>query len=504
MELTMTHTVRRVALSALLVLVASGCTMLGPDYRMPSAPVQTDWLEYQDPLVENTPPVSPEWWKTAFNDPILDQLVETALAQNLSLRSAGLRVLQARQQLAIAIGNQYPQQQQINGQAEIEGNDDTSFEVYDLGFNLSWEADVWGRFKRQIESASAALEASVASYDGVMVSLIADVAQNYLLVRSTQQRLAVAKENLKLQQESVRVTTAKWDAGEVSALDLDQAQTLLYNTKASLATFELSLQQFKNTIAILLGQPPHDMSALLGEMQPIPRAAPDIAIGMPQDLIRRRPDIRVAERQLAAQSARIGFAIADLYPHFGLGGTVSTSVSTAEDQEFSDLFSADGFGYGLLGYFQWDIFNYGRLKNNIRLQDAKFQQLLEDYRETVLQAQGEVENAIVAYVKTHQQLQSYKSAADAAQRAADISTAQYQNGLVDFNTVIGTLQALANQQDTLAATQGSVATSLVGVYKSLGGGWEIRQRSSFINLIPLEIREEMLERTKYWDRTFKR
>ena len=167
---------------------------VGPDYQVPTAPVMPDYLEYEDPLLDTTAPVAPEWWKTAFKDPILDRLVETALAQNLSLRSAGLRVLQARQQLLIAIGNQYPQQQQLSGQAGIEGVfSSPAYEIYDLGFNLAWEADVWGRFKRQIESASAALDASVGSYDGVMVSLIAQVAQTYLLIRTTQQRLAVAE-----------------------------------------------------------------------------------------------------------------------------------------------------------------------------------------------------------------------------------------------------------------------------------------------------------------------
>jgi len=339
----MKHTLKTFCLSMLLALVAYGCTTVGPEYQAPTAPVEPNWIEYKDPLLDATSPVAPEWWKAAFKDPILDQLVATALAQNLSLRSAGLRVLQARQQLAIAVGNRYPQQQQLSGQAGIQGTDSSSYELYDLGFNLSWEADIWGRFKRQIESASAALDASVASYDGVMVSMIAQVAQNYLLIRTTQQRLAVAQHNLELQQESVRITTAKFEGGEVSALDVDQAKTLLYNTKASVASLEQSLQQFKNALAILLGQPPHDMSALLGKVQPVPTVVPAIALGMPQDLIRRRPDIRTAERQLAAQSAQIGFAVSDLYPHFGLGGSIGTSVSTADGLNFGDLFSADSF-----------------------------------------------------------------------------------------------------------------------------------------------------------------
>ena len=493
-----------VGLMVLVALSTSGCMMLGPDYQTPTPPIEPDWIEVEDALIETTPPVTATWWQAAFRDPILDRLVATALAQNLSLRSAGLRVLQARQQLMIAIGNQYPQQQQLGGQGGIEGLFSSSSDtLYDLGFNLSWEADVWGRFKRQIESASAALDASVASYDGIMVSLIAEVAQTYLLIRTAQQQLAVARANLGYQAESVRITTAKFEGGEVSALDVDQAQSLFYTTQASVPGFEQSLQQFKNTLAILLGQPPYAMNTLLVEPQPIPTVGPDIALGMPQDLIRRRPDIRVAERQLASQSAQIGFAITDLYPQFGISGAVGTSVSTADGLHFSDLFRSDTSGYNLFGVFQWNIFNYGRLKNNVRLQDAIFQQLLEDYRQTVLQAQGEVENAIVAFLKSQEQLDAFQSAADAAQRAVDISTLQYQDGLVNFNTVINTLQSLAAQQDQLAAAKGTVATNLIEVYKSLGGGWEMREGQAPLDLIPEGTREEMLERTDYWETTFK-
>ncbi|MGD8543186.1 MAG: efflux transporter outer membrane subunit, partial [Desulfobacteraceae bacterium] len=436
----------------------------GPDYREPAAPVQPDWIEVEEALIETMPPVTAMWWQTAFRDPILDQLVATALAQNLSLRAAGLRVLQARQQLLIAIGNQYPQQQQLGGQAGVEGLfSSSSEELYDLGFNLSWEADVWGRFRRQIESASAALDASLAGYDGIMVSLISEVAQTYLLIRTTQKRLAVARDNLRYQAEGVWITTAKYEAGEVSALDVEQAQSLFYNTQASVAVFEQSLQQFKNALAILLGQPPYDMNDVLLKPRSIPTVAPEVAIGMPQDLIRRRPDIRQAERQLASQSAQIGFAITDLYPQFGISGSVGTSVSTAAGFQFSDLFNSDTSGYNLFGVFQWNIFNYGRLKNNVRLQDAVFQQLLEDYRQTVLQAQGEVENAIVAFLKSQQQLASLWLAAEAAQRAVDISTEQYQDGLVEFNTVISTLRSLTAQQDQFASAKGTVAANLIEI-----------------------------------------
>jgi len=514
MEFTMKRLLKALALSVLLVLIASGCTTVGPDYVAPSAPVETEWLEQDGPFDYRTTPVAPEWWKGAFKDPILDRLVETSLEQNLSLRSAGLRVLQAQQNLAIAIGKQYPQQQQFTGSAAAQrlSNNATdniplledSFGLYNLGLNLTWEADVWGRFKTLIESASAELDASVAGYDGVLVSLVAQIAQTYILIRTDQGRIEIAKKNIDLQAQSAEISRAKFEAGEVSALDMEQAETLVNNSKATLAALETSLQQLKNVLAILLGRPPHDMSELLGTVQPIPSVTPQIALGMPQDLIRRRPDIRAAERRLAAQSAEIGFAVSELYPHFTLGGSIVTSSTSLGSKTILDLFNADSVGFNLFGAFQWNIFQYGRLKSNVRLQDALFQQLLADYRNTVLQAQGEVENAIVAFLKSHEQFNSYGLAAKASERAAKVSTTQYQEGEVNFNTVITTLKAQATQEDLLALTQGSVATNLVAAYKSLGGGWEVRQREDPLDLIPEETREEMLKRTRYWDKSFRK
>jgi NodT family efflux transporter outer membrane factor (OMF) lipoprotein len=478
----------------LLVLLISGCTTLGPVYHTPDAAVESDWLGIEDSPLTTELPVDPKWWKTAFQDEELDHLVETALKQNLTLRSAGLRVLQSQQQLAIAIGNQFPQQQQLTGSAIREKSSGVTFNNYNLGFNLSWEADFWGRFRLQVESASADLDASVASFDGAMLSLISQVAQNYILIRTFQDRIEVASSNIKNQEESVRITQAKYDAGEVSELDKDQAETLLYSTRATVPALETSLQQLKNSLAILLGLPPQNFNYLFGKNLGIPTVPADIALGMPQDLIRRRPDIRVAERQLAAQSAQIGFAETELYPHFSIGGSIGTSSENS-----SDLFKNASETWDLFGMFEWNIFNYGRLQSNVRLQDALFQQLLVDYRNTVLQAQRDVENAIVAYLKGQEQLMSYKSAADASRRAVNISTIQYQEGSVGFNTVINTLSANAQQQDLLSFTRGTVATNLVEVYKALGGGWEIREDKDPVDLLPSRMKEEMLERTKAWE-----
>jgi outer membrane protein TolC len=215
---------------------------------------------------------------------------------------------------------------------------------------------------------------------------------------------------------------------------------------------------------------------------------------MPQDLLRRRPDIRVAERQLAAQSAQIGFAETDLYPHLSIGGTVGSSAMHS-----NDLFKSETEFWSLLGAFEWDVLSYGRLSSNVRLQDAIFQQLLVDYRNQVLQAQGEAENAIVAYLKSHQQLESYRAASEASRRAVEVAVIRYQEGEMDFNTLITTLASNVQQQDLLAATRGSVSSNLVQVYRALGGGWELRDNRDPVEMLPDSTKNEMRARTNYWD-----
>ncbi len=489
---------KQIFLYTLLVLVLgliSGCASLGPDYATPDVEMEKEWLNYEETELTSVPPLQVKWWQDAFHDKTLDVLIESALDENLTLRSAGLRVLQARQKLAIIAGNKYPQTQQIQGSAHNGGPFSSSpTQNYDLGFNLSWEADVWGRFERQIESAASELDATVADYDGVMISLVSEVAQTYLLICTNQTRLDLALKNLELQKESLRITQAKYNAGDVSSLDQEQAQSLLFNTVATISSIEPILQQLKNSLAILLGKPPHDMSGMLGDVKELPAFPADISLGMPQNLLRRRPDIRSSERRLAAQSAQIGYAIAELYPHLTIGGSVGTDASNG-----SDLFTGDYSTWDTFVSFQWKIFNYGRLKSNVRLQDAYFQQLLEDYRQTILEAQGEVENAIVAFFASEKQLEAYEQALIASKQAAHLSQLQYQDGLVNFNTVITTLQQLASQEDIYARTKGNAATNLVGVYKSLGGGWEIREGIAPDLLLPTIIINEMKIRTDYWE-----
>ncbi|MBL0381807.1 MAG: efflux transporter outer membrane subunit [Desulfofustis sp. PB-SRB1] len=476
-------------------LALNGC-MLGPQYHEPAVESLAVWSVADEDLVQSNRPTDLLWWRRAFNDDELDLLITYALKQNLSLRSAGLQVLQSQQRLAIAVGNRFPQAQQITGSASRQRQTQTTFESYNVGFNLSWELDFWGRFSRQIESAAAELDASVANYDAAVVSLIAEIANNYLLVRTNQERREVARQNIDLQRQSLAIAQAKFNAGEVSELDVFQARSLLHDTEAQVFTYDTNVAQLTNSLAILLGLLPGALNDFLEATKPVPETDISIALGLPQDQIRRRPDLRAAERRLAAQSAQIGFAITDLYPHFTIGGTIGTSADTG-----GDLFTSGSEFWSIFGDFSWNIFNYGRLRNNVRLQDALFQQLLVDYRNTVLQAQNETENAIVDYINAHRQLLAYERANTAATSAVETASIQYQEGLINFNTVISNLSTKAQQQDLFAVTKGAVATNLVQVYRSLGGGWEMRADEDPVQLLSPEDIEELQQRTKFWEKS---
>jgi outer membrane protein TolC len=318
------------------------------------------------------------------------------------------------------------------------------------------------------------------------------------MIRMFQKQLDISHENVELQLKAVNIARARVEFGDSSEIGLDVFQLMLYNTKAQLAGIEQSLQQTKNSLAFLLGKRPGEIGDLIDKPRPIPSVIPQIAIGMPQNLIRRRPDMRAAERQLAAQAEQVGIAVADLYPQFSIGGGIGSSTNSNDGKAIADLLKGDSLTLGLLGSFSWNIFNYGRIKSNIRLQDAVFQQRLVDYRNMVLQVQGEVENAIVAYLKSHEQLEFYRLSADFAQRATDVALIQYQDGQTGYTPLWLNIWFLYMQQNILASVEGSVTTNLVQVYKSIGGGWEVRAGQDPVALLPAGTRNEMRDRTKQW------
>ena len=328
--------ISRVFLALVLLFFISGCTTLGPDFSPPEAPLAADWSEFDPAMLSNQPADHPQWW-TAFNDPVLNQLIEIAQSQNLTLRSAGLRVLQAQAQLGIATGSKYPQVQQVSGSAtqykiSKNGSDnipqlDDSFGLYNLDFGLSWEVDFWGRFQRMIESSSAQLQAQVANYDAVMVELTAEVARSYVLLRTLETRVQLARQNVAVQARALQIADVKFRNGAVTELDVQQARTILNKTKSLIPALQSSLSEASNALAVLLGMLPQDLEPLLSVSAPVPSPSAVVAVGMPQDLIRRRPDIRRAEWTMAAQSAQIGVAVTDLYPHFSLGGSIGVSTT---------------------------------------------------------------------------------------------------------------------------------------------------------------------------------
>lgn len=474
--------------------------MVGPNYVRPSAPTAETWIEMGDPTVKRAAHDIATWW-TVFNDPALNTLVETAYRQNPSLRAAGVRVLEAQARRGIAIGQLFPQQQEALGNAntnELSKNRANrnipglvrDYDDWQIGFDATWELDVWGRFRRNLEAADAELLASMASYDDVLVSLVAEVARNYTLLRTLEARLAVARENVTIQTHSFEIADAKFKGGTVTELDSAQAASLLHDTEAQIPSLESDMRQTQNTLCILLGIPPQDLQHMLGGTKSIPTPPAEVAVGIPADLLRRRPDIRRAERQLAAQSAQIGVAKADLFPSFAFLGTISVAA-----QDFDDLFkssSLENFGGPS---FRWAILNYGRIENNVRVQDARFQALIGEYETTVLQAQGEVENAIAAYLGAQRQVKFLSSSVASASRAVELAEFQYREGAADYTRVLNTQQFLVTEQDRLVSTQGSVVLNLVALYKALGGGWELRIGK---DLVPQETKRQMVERTA-WD-----
>ena len=483
-------------------LFLNGCTTLGPDFERPDAQVEETWLEQQQPAVEAVDADYSQWW-TVFDDTVLNALIDTAYQQNLPLQVAGLRILEARAQLAIAVGNQYPQLQQAAGglsRSRLSENQpnfnpaiDKNFWQNNVGFDASWELDFWGRFRRGVESAAANMGSQVASYDNALVSLSAEVARVYATIRTLQEGLAVAKANAKIQQRGYEIADVRFRAGAVSELDPAQALTQLRDTQAQIPSLEGRIRQSKNALSILLGMPPQDLTALLGEA-PIPAPPATVAIGMPADLLRRRPDIRQAELQAAAQSALIGVAESELYPQLSLGGSIGFVSSDTNQSDLGDLFKSDSLAYGFGPSFSWPVFNYGRLKNNVRVQDARFEQLLTNYRNAVLEAAREVEDGLAGFLAARSATEYLRDSVNAAQRAVDLSMIQYREGAVDFQRVLDSQQRLLRAQDTYTRSRGEIVTNLVATYKALGGGWEIRAGQ---DVVPEPVEQRMRERTDW-------
>ncbi|GJQ23411.1 MAG: RND transporter [Candidatus Brocadia sapporoensis] len=489
-----------------MVLALSGCA-IGPDFVKPEAKIQENWSEKGDSRVATQTAVDSQWWKV-FNDPAFDQLIKLAYQQNLPLQITGLRILEARARVGIAIGRQFPQQQEVFGGVTKEGISenapnssfrDRNLLDYQVGFDAVWELDFWGKFRRDVQAAHANLIATEADYDDALVSLTAEVARTYTVIRTFDVLIDLTRENAKLQEEGLRIAESRFHGGVNTELDVAQARTLLESTRASIPKLQSGLRQAQNAMSTLLGQPPGAIQAVLDGHKGIPAAPAEVAVSIPAELLRRRPDIRSAELSAAAQCARIGIAKADLYPRFSLFGEIGFQSSSqggvqSNHASFDNIFDAASLFYSFGPQVQFPLFNYGRIENNIRVQDARFQQLIVNYKNTVLRAAQESEDALIGFLKAQEATAFTQNSVQAAHRSVDIALVQYREGVVDYLRVLDTQRALLQEEIRLAETRSSVVTNLIALYKALGGGWELRQGQSVISE---SMQAEMRKRTDW-------
>jgi len=484
MQLTLNNHTRVLAGIALacLIIAATGCTRLGqwvnngfkvgPNYESPAGPVSEAWVDQADPRVKSTPAQDQAWW-TVFGDPALNGLIDTAHQQNLDLRTAGTRILEARARRNIAGGNLFPQSQSaVAGYAHAQLGKTLglplphTLDLGAVGFNASWELDFWGRYRRSIEAADANLGASNESYGEALVMVLAEVATNYVQLRTFEQRLKFAHANVTIQKKSLEIAEARFAQGAAAELDMLQARSNLAQTESLIPSLEIGRRLASNQLCVLLGMSVNDLA---GQLAPavIPVAPPEVAIGIPADLLCRRPDVRRAEREVAAQSAQIGIAESDFYPHLGVNGFIGYAAN-----DLTDLFGSKNFTGFIIPSLQWNILNYGRIENNVTAQDARLQAATLQYQKTVLTAGREVEDALVQFIQAQQQAHHLEQSVTDAQRSVELVVKQFEGGIIDFNRVYTTQSQLVVQQDQLAVTRGNIALALIQVYKSIGGGWE--------------------------------
>ena len=490
----------RTPLLIVLALFVQGC-LLGPDFQTPPASVADTWLEQGNKAVDSTAAEHRDWW-TVFNDPRLTRLIQLAYQQNLTLQTAGARVLEARARLGIAIGEFYPQQQQLGASLtynripvslpyNVIAN---TYWADQLGAQVAWELDIWGKLRRAIESADGSFLASVANYDDVLVTLVGDVATAYVQIRTIETQIAIAQDNVERQRAALKIAQAKFRYGTATKRDVYQAENVLGATEATIPKLNMQLAQTKNALSVLLGMPPGQLDDLLAGSADIPTAPAQVIVGIPADLLRRRPDVRRAELQAAAQSAQIGFAKADLFPTLSLLGTIGISATDIGSSNLGKAFTAGNLHYNVGPAVQWNILNYGQITNNVRVQDAKFQELLIDYQNTVLKAQKEVEDGIATFIYSRDQVEFLQQSVDAAEGAVKIALLQYKEGSADFTTVLTAEQNLYQAQNNLALATGSIALGLITTYRALGGGWQMHEGHDFI---PAEMQREMAKRTNW-------
>jgi NodT family efflux transporter outer membrane factor (OMF) lipoprotein len=453
--------------------------------KKPEVKVASEWAEAKQSGVDARPAELARWW-TSFNDPLLNSLVERAVGSNLDLRQAEARIREARALRAVTASGEWPTLDvatsytrnrssenafaitpQGGGTSRSSGGKlDQDF--YKAGFDASWEIDVFGGVRRSVEAADATIEATVENRRAALVTLLGDVAKNYIDLRGFQHRIEVAQANLKAQQETLDLTKVRFQAGLASDLEVAQAEGQLNTTAAQIPTLESLLKQAAHRLDVLLGAQPGALADELSPTAPIPALPPEVLVGLPSELLRRRPDIRSAERQLAAATAQVGAATADLFPKFSLTGAAGLQSISA-----SDWFTGRSRFWSIGPTLSWPIFDAGRIRANIEIRNAQQEQALTQYEKTILTAFEDVENSLVNYSREQARYRSLSQAVAANRRAAELSNELYTRGLVDFLNVLENQRALYASENDLAQSEAAMAANLVSLYKALGGGWDI-------------------------------
>lgn len=488
----------RLLLTGMLCL--GGCVQVGPDFE----PQRVDWSSQwdtpalQQATVEGFQPDARQWWRI-FDDPVLESLIAQADTHNPGVQVAGLQIMEARAQLGIARSGLYPQSQVVGADAlyqhrssrSSEGNPrPSSFWQYSAGFSIGWELDFWGRFSRAIESADAAYFATEANREDVLVLLHAQVAESYYALRTAEARLGIARDNAAIQKRSYEITERLFNSGETDELDLQQARTQYLGTLSTIPEFESQIARTRNALAVLVGKPPGPMPELpnlAAREAVIPLIDRAVLQDVPANLLLRRPDIRAAELRIAAQSAQVGVAKADLYPSLTLLGSIAwTATSLAGTSGGAALFAGPSL--------TWNVFDHGRITNTVRLQDARLQQLIVIYQDAVRQAAREADDAATGLIKALERDGILYDSALAAKRSLTLATALYREGYSDFQRVLDAQRALATQQDTYLVNRGNAVRDLIALYKAVGGGWYSDQP-----VIDPATRDQMQRRTNWGD-----
>lgn len=458
----------RLGLALMLLACLGACAAVGPDYTPPADPAPVAWnAPLQNGLREGAgDPGLAAWWEV-FRDSVLTDLVQRAADGNLDVSRARARVREARARRGLQETDLYPT---ADGSAAASRSRSGGWEsrLYSVGFDAGWEIDIFGGVRRGIEAAEGDLAAAEAGLADVMVTLAAEMGRNYMEARTLQRRLEVARANMQVQAETYELTRSRYAAGLGDALAVQQALANLEATRSQIPLLEDGLAASFNRLAVLTGESPGALDELLAEARPLPVVPPAVTVDIPAETLRRRPDVRRAERQLAAQTARIGMAEADLYPRLHLAG--SLGLSAANTNDLADWASRS---WSLGPSLSWRIFDAGAVRRNIEIQTAVQAQSLADYEATVLGALEEVENALSAYVQEQVRCAHLAAAAAAATEAEILARRQYEAGLMDFSNVLDAQRTLLSYQDQLAAGRGAVVTNLIALYKALGGGWTL-------------------------------